>query len=105
MITELKVSRSGLQGRMFPVCFSVLAAALVCLSASAHASNLVADSGFEAAGGGNVYFAGQSIDGGSWNVTQGAIYIDTQHPWVSTATTQPISALRTITRRTRSRRR
>src|ERR1700760_3642027 len=82
MITELKVLRSGLQARMFPVCSSLLAAALLCLSASAHASNLIADSGFEAAGGGNVYFAGQSIDGGSWNVTQGAIYIDTQDPWV-----------------------
>lgn len=58
------------------------AAAFLSLSVYAHAGSIVVDGGFEAAGGGNVYFAGQSIDGGAWNVTAGAIYIDTQDPWV-----------------------
>jgi hypothetical protein len=57
-------------------------AAVFCLSATAHAGNIVLDSGFEAAGGGNVYYAGQSIDGGPWTVTQGAVYIDNLDPWV-----------------------
>jgi hypothetical protein len=52
------------------------------LSVRARAGTIVVDGGFEAAGGGNVYFAGQSIDGGAWNVTAGAIYIDNQDPWV-----------------------
>jgi hypothetical protein len=52
------------------------------LSLSAHASTTIADGGFEAAGGGNVYYAGQSIDGGSWNVTLGDVYIDTLDPYV-----------------------
>lgn len=63
----------------------LLLAALVAmfsLNASAHASNIVVDGGFEAAGGGNVYYAGQSIDGGSWTVIAGDIYIDTQDPFV-----------------------
>jgi hypothetical protein len=81
MIPELNVSRSCLQGPSFSLLLAALAAVLS-LSASAHASNLVADSGFEAAGGNNVYFAGQSIDGGSWTVAQGAVFIDNQDPWV-----------------------
>jgi hypothetical protein len=52
------------------------AAAMLSLSLSAHAANIVADSGFESAGGGNEYFAGQSIDGGSWNVVTGSVFID-----------------------------
>jgi hypothetical protein len=60
----------------------VAAVALFSLSVPARAGSIVVDGGFEAAGGGNVYFAGQSIDGGAWNVTAGAIYIDTQDPWV-----------------------
>jgi len=60
----------------------VAALALVSLSASAHAANIVVDGGFEAAGGGNVYFSGQSIDGGSWAVTNGAVFIDNVDPWV-----------------------
>jgi hypothetical protein len=58
------------------------AVALLSLSVYAHAGSIVVDGGFEAAGGGNVYFAGQSIDGGAWNVTAGAVYIDNQDPWV-----------------------
>jgi hypothetical protein len=62
--------------------FVAAIATVVGLSVSAHASTVIADGGFEAAGGGNVYFAGQSIDGGSWNVTNGAVYIDTLDPYV-----------------------
>lgn len=66
---------------------SLLVAAMVAvmsLSAPAHASNnnLVTDGGFESAGGGNVYNATSSIDGGSWTVTQGAVYIDNDDAWV-----------------------
>src|ERR1035441_7755331 len=57
-------------------------AAMLTLSASAHASSLVADGGFEAAGGGSVFSAVSSIDAGSWNVIQGAVYVDNQDPWV-----------------------
>jgi hypothetical protein len=64
-----------------PLLWATLAA-VFCLSATAHAGNIVLDSGFEAAGGGNVYYAGQSIDGGPWTVTQGAVYIDNLDPWV-----------------------
>jgi hypothetical protein len=56
--------------------------ALLGLAASAHAANIVADPGFESAGGGNIYFAGQTIDTGSWNVTLGDIYIDSGDPYV-----------------------
>jgi hypothetical protein len=65
----------------FPLVLITLAAAFS-LGASAHASSILADGGFEAAGGGSVYYAGQSIDGGSWTVTQGAVYIDNLDPWV-----------------------
>ena len=62
----------------------LLAALAACLSFSTQmkASSIVADSGFEAAGGGNVYFVGQTIDGGSWTVTNGSVYIDSQDPYV-----------------------
>ncbi|MGA9069366.1 MAG: PEP-CTERM sorting domain-containing protein [Terracidiphilus sp.] len=64
-----------------PLLWATLAA-VFCFSATAHAGNIVLDSGFESAGGGNVYYAGQSIDGGPWTVTQGAVYIDNLDPWV-----------------------
>jgi hypothetical protein len=81
MFTKKIFKSSGLKYRSFQLLLSVLITG-VGLTASAHASNIVVDGGFESAGGGNVYFAGQSIDGGAWTVTQGAIYIDTQDPWV-----------------------
>jgi hypothetical protein len=58
------------------------------LSVSAHASNIVSDPGFENAGtgitapGSQTYYPGQSIDGGSWNVAAGQIYIDISDPYV-----------------------
>ena len=54
------------------------------MSASASTTNLVSDPGFESAGGGNTYYSGQSIDGGSWFVGGGAstVYIDFQDPYV-----------------------
>jgi hypothetical protein len=57
-------------------------AVLLGLSASAHATNIVTDPGFESAGGGNIYYAGQTIDSGSWNVLTGAVYIDSGDPYV-----------------------
>jgi hypothetical protein len=79
------LSKSSAIRRQAPSALALTAlAAAFTLCTSAHASNLIADSGFESAGGApfNTYFAGQSIDGGSWNVTQGAVYIDTQDPYV-----------------------
>jgi hypothetical protein len=58
------------------------AAALLGSAVSLHAANIVNDGGFESAGGGNEYFAGSSIDGGSWNVTAGSVYIDSGDPYV-----------------------
>jgi hypothetical protein len=58
------------------------------LSVSAHASSIVSDSGFESAGtgitspGNQTYYPGQSIDGGSWNVGAGQIFIDINDPYV-----------------------
>ena len=81
MLSVANFSRTRHQGSSF--CMSLIAAAVFMgLSVAAHASTTIADGGFEAAGGGNVYFAGQSIDGGSWNVTDGAVYIDTLDPYV-----------------------
>jgi hypothetical protein len=80
MIPESDSSRPRFHGRAFIQLLAALAAVLT-LSASAHAG-IIADGGFEAAGGGNVYFAGQSIDGGSWNVTKGAVFIDSLDPFV-----------------------
>jgi hypothetical protein len=59
------------------------AAAVLSLSLSAHAGNIVADGGFESAAYNvNGYSAGQSIDGGSWNVVTGAVFIDSGDPYV-----------------------
>jgi hypothetical protein len=57
-------------------------AALFTFSAFAYASNIVVDSGFESAGGGNTYSAGQSIDGGAWTVGAGTVYVDNLDPYV-----------------------
>jgi len=57
-------------------------AAVFSLSITAQAATAIADGGFEAAGASGLFFSGQSIDGGSWNVSNGAIYIDTQDPYV-----------------------
>jgi len=78
-VSNFPVSRR--QSRSYPL----LAAAAACvlgLSASAHASNIVADPGFEAATGGT-YTTGQSIDG-SWTVGGGSstVFIDNQDPYV-----------------------
>ncbi|MGD0831258.1 MAG: PEP-CTERM sorting domain-containing protein [Terracidiphilus sp.] len=62
----------------------MIAAAVLGFSTLAHAGNIVADSGFESAGGANTYYAGQSIDGGNWIVGGGAssVYIDNLDPYV-----------------------
>ena len=78
------ISQSRPRPRFHAASFSLLLAALTAtlsLPATAHA-NIVADPGFESAGGGNVYYAGSSIDGGSWNVLAGGVYIDNNDPWV-----------------------
>jgi hypothetical protein len=62
--------------------FVAAVATIVGLSVTAHASTVIADGGFESAGGGGQYFAGSSIDGGSWNVTLGNVYVDTADPYV-----------------------
>jgi len=52
-------------------------------AAEARAGNLVQDPGFESAdptalpGDSNLFTSGMSIDGGSWNVTQGTVGVDT----------------------------
>ncbi len=56
--------------------------ALAAFTASAHASSFLTDGGLESATGGNVYYAGQSLDAGSWNVLTGAVYIDSADPYV-----------------------
>jgi hypothetical protein len=81
MVPEQKHSISYFKGASLSLRLLALAA-VVGLTASAHATNIVADPGFESAGGGNIYYAGQSIDGGSWNVTAGSVYIDTGDPYV-----------------------
>jgi len=79
MISKRSFSMPRVQGTSW-----LLVAGLVLLSftPSACAASIAADGGFESAGGGNIYFAGQSIDGGSWNVTLGDIYIDSSDPYV-----------------------
>lgn len=62
------------------------AASLAGCTAPLYAASIVSDGGFESAGGGNEYFAGQSIDGGSWNVVTGAVYIDSGDPYVFAGT-------------------
>ena len=48
-------------------CLLLAATALLSL-ASAHAATIVTDGGFESAGAGNTYYAGQFIDASSWRV-------------------------------------
>jgi hypothetical protein len=81
MVPEQKPSIFYFKGASLSLRLLALAA-IVSFAASAHATNIVADPGFESAGGGNIYYAGQSIDGGSWNVTAGSVYIDTGDPYV-----------------------
>jgi hypothetical protein len=81
MISAFAPARRLAPGAFVPL-FLVALAVVPGNSAQAHASNLIVDGGFESAGGGNIYGAGQSIDGGSWKVTLGDIYIDTQDPYV-----------------------
>jgi len=81
MITVLNSSPRFLKALSLPMRLAAVAA-VFCLGASAHASNQLADGGFEAAGGGNIYYAGQSIDGGAWTVSLGDIYIDNADPYV-----------------------
>ena len=81
MISQSTFSISRLTKSSFPLHLAAVVA-MFSLSISAHATSIVADGGFEAAGGGNIYYAGQSIDGGSWTVLTGDIYIDTQDPYV-----------------------
>jgi len=80
MIREKTFPKNTRPGPSLPLLAAALA--VLSLSATAHAGNIVADPGFESAGGGNVYYSGQSIDGGAWTVTQGAVYIDNLDPWV-----------------------
>jgi hypothetical protein len=76
MIAVLKRSTCPVRGSWSQLLLAGMIA-MLSVTACAHASNLVVDGGFEAAGGGNVYFGGQSIDGGSWVVGPGSdIYID-----------------------------
>jgi hypothetical protein len=81
MILVSNISKNRRKTTSCPLLLAALTAMAV-LSASANASSVLADGGFEAAGGGNVYYAGSSIDGGSWTVTQGAVYIDNLDSWV-----------------------
>lgn len=81
MIPDSNSFRARFKGPSLSL-FAASLVAVMSLSASAHASTVVADGGFEAAGADGLYFSGQSIDGGSWNVTNGAIFIDTQDPYV-----------------------
>lgn len=81
MVSVANFSRTRHEGPSFCTVLTALAT-FVGLCVSAHASTVIADPGFETAGGGNVYFAGQSIDGGSWNVTNGAVFIDSLDPYV-----------------------
>jgi len=62
--------------------FVATLATVVGLSISAHASTTIADGGFESAAGGTEVFAGSSIDGGSWNVITGEVYVDSGDPYV-----------------------
>lgn len=82
MIREKTFPKNRLQGPSLPLVAAALA--VLSLSATAYAGNIVADPGFESAGGGGTYYAGQSIDGGNWIVGGGAstVYIDNQDPYV-----------------------
>lgn len=79
---------SGVCGRFLSTAVTVAASALfLSLSATAFASNIVADSGFESAtgttpGSTTFYTVGNSLDGGSWLVSQGTVGVDTQDNYV-----------------------
>lgn len=60
----------------------LLTMAVLGLSVPGQAASILVDGGFESAGSNSIYFAGQTIDGGSWNVIQGAVYIDSADPFV-----------------------
>jgi hypothetical protein len=89
MIPQSILSKLHFQASLMP---KFLAAAVVLsLGLSAHASNIVTDGGFESAGGSahqyvgnmyNQYYAGETIDGGSWNVVSGSVFIDSGDPYV-----------------------
>ena len=79
MISHVFSSISRNSSKLMPI---FAAAALLGSAVSLHAASIVTDGGFESAGGGNEYFAGHSIDGGSWNVITGAVYIDSGDPYV-----------------------
>jgi len=79
MIPVANSFRTRFQG---PRIFVAALAAVVSLSVSARASTTIADGGFESAAGGTEVFAGSSIDGGSWNVISGEVYVDNGDPYV-----------------------
>ncbi|MGA3082007.1 MAG: PEP-CTERM sorting domain-containing protein [Terracidiphilus sp.] len=83
MIRTTSVPKNLRLARSLPLVVAAMAAVLS-LGATAHAGNIVSDPGFESAGGGNTYYAAQSIDGGSWIVGGGAstVYIDNLDPYV-----------------------
>jgi hypothetical protein len=83
MIRKRTLPKKLRLARSLPLVVAAMAAVLS-LGATAHAGNIVADPGFEAAGGGNTYYATQSIDGSSWIVGGGAstVYIDNLDPYV-----------------------
>ncbi len=80
-MTLSNVFLSGLRNKVSLRCAAAVGAAVFAV-ASAHAASVVTDGGFESAGGGNIYFTGQTIDGGSWAVSRGVVYIDTIDPYV-----------------------
>ncbi len=80
MMVGTEVPYGFSRGKVFSWCLA--AVAMASLSVSAGAATIVTDGGFESAAASGIYFAGQSLDGGAWNVTQGEVYIDTQDPYV-----------------------
>jgi hypothetical protein len=74
MISAFAPARRLAPGAFVPL-FLVALAVVPGNSAQAHASNLIVDGGFESAGGGNIYGAGQSIDGSNaLNLTYASLY-------------------------------
>lgn len=80
MIVGSAVTYCLSRGKVFSWCLA--AVAMASLSVCARAASIVTDGGFESAGANGIHFAGQSLDGGAWNVTQGEVYVDTQDPYV-----------------------
>ena len=70
MINSRKVLSSSIWTSFVTPLVASLALAFS-LSSSAHASSVVVDGGFEAAGSGNIYFASQGIGDGAWTVGAG----------------------------------